>query len=80
MRQAASESRLFYVKRTRQNMQSLELKGPVPTMPELPSVTLNSLKLSMGHADLHPSMLAPSAIDKLSFMHQLVHSPAGDQP
>lgn len=48
-------------------------------MPELPSVILNSLKRSMGHADLYPSMLAPSAIDKLSFMHQLVHSPAGDQ-
>lgn len=49
-------------------------------MPELMSAALNSLKRSMGYPDLYPFMLAPSAIDKLGFVHQLVHSPAGDQP
>jgi hypothetical protein len=51
-------------------------------MPKLTSAALNSLKRSMGHPNpnLYPFVLSPSAFDKLGVVHQLVHSPAGDQP
>ncbi|NTE85612.1 zinc-binding metallopeptidase family protein [Agrobacterium rubi] len=37
------------------------------------SVALNSMQRSMGEADLYPFVLAPAVVDKLEFMHQLLH-------
>lgn len=37
------------------------------------SVALNSMQRSMGEADLYPFVLTPAVVDKLQFMHQLVH-------
>ena len=45
---------------------------------------LNSLNRSMGMGDLYPFVLTPAIIDKLGFMHDLIHGWVGasapDQP
>ncbi len=38
------------------------------------SVALNSLNRAMGQYDLYPFVLSPPAIDKLAFVHDLVHA------
>ena len=38
------------------------------------SVALNSLNRAMGQSDLYPFVLSPPAIDKLAFVHDLVHA------
>ena len=38
------------------------------------SLALNSLKRAMGLPDLYPFVLSPPAIDKLGFVHELVHA------
>lgn len=37
------------------------------------SVALNSMQRSMGEADLYPFVLTPAVVDKLQFMHLLLH-------
>jgi hypothetical protein len=37
---------------------------------------VNSLNRSMGHADLYPFVLAPRTIEKLAFIHALIHPAA----
>jgi hypothetical protein len=44
------------------------------------SVALNSVNRAMGQPDLYPFVLSPTAVDKLGFVHGLVHSPAEDPP
>lgn len=39
------------------------------------TVAVNSLNRSMGLADLYPFTLAPNVIEKLGFIHRLVHQP-----
>ncbi len=41
------------------------------------SSALNSLNRSMGHQDLYPFVLAPRVIEKLGFIHDLVHGRVG---
>ena len=36
-------------------------------------VGFNSVSSSMGHPDLHPSVLSAPALEKLAFVHALVH-------
>lgn len=45
------------------------------------TVALNSMQRSMGEADLYPFVLAPAVVDKLEFMHKLLHDkiPANQQ-
>jgi hypothetical protein len=38
---------------------------------------LNSLNRSMGHEHAYPFVLAPAAIEKLRFVHRVVHAAAG---
>jgi hypothetical protein len=38
------------------------------------SLALNNLKRAMGLPDLYPFVLSPPAIDKLGFVHELVHA------
>jgi hypothetical protein len=38
------------------------------------AVALNSLNRAMGLSDLYPFVLSPSAIDKLGFVHEVVHA------
>jgi hypothetical protein len=38
------------------------------------SLALNSLNRAMGLSDLYPFVLSPPAIDKLGFIHELVHA------
>jgi hypothetical protein len=40
------------------------------------SVALNSLNRSMGHDDAYPFALSPAVIDKLAFVHRVVHEAA----
>ncbi|HSK40759.1 MAG TPA: putative zinc-binding metallopeptidase, partial [Arenibaculum sp.] len=35
---------------------------------------VNSLNRSMGQPDLYPFVLSPAAVDKLAFVHGLVHN------
>ncbi len=37
---------------------------------------VNSLNRSMGHADLYPFVLSPAVIEKLAFIHRLIHGRA----
>lgn len=37
------------------------------------SVALNSMQRSMGEADLYPFVLTPAVVDKLEFLHKLLH-------
>jgi hypothetical protein len=37
------------------------------------SFAVNSLNRSMGQADAYPFVLAPKVMEKLGFIHQLVH-------
>lgn len=37
---------------------------------------VNSLNRSMGQPDLYPFILSPAAIEKLAFVHDLVHAGA----
>ncbi len=37
------------------------------------SVALNSMQRSMGEADLYPFVLTPAVVEKLQFIHDLVH-------
>ena len=41
------------------------------------TVALNSLNRSMGQSDVYPFALSPPAIEKLRFVHELVHAAAG---
>ncbi|MCM2433798.1 zinc-binding metallopeptidase family protein [Agrobacterium rosae] len=45
------------------------------------TVALNSMQRSMGEADLYPFVLAPAVVEKLEFMHKLLHDkiPANQQ-
>ncbi len=38
---------------------------------------VNALNRSMGQPDLYPFILSPAVIDKLGFIHDLVHAPRG---
>jgi hypothetical protein len=38
------------------------------------SLALNSLNRAMGQSDLYPFVLSRPAIDKLGFVHNLVHA------
>jgi hypothetical protein len=38
---------------------------------------VNSLNRSIGQPDLYPFILSPAVIDKLGFVHDLVHAPRG---
>jgi hypothetical protein len=38
------------------------------------SLALNSLNRAMGQSDLYPFVLSQPAIDKLGFVHDLVHA------
>ena len=46
------------------------------------SLALNSLNRAMGLSDLYPFVLSPPAIDKLGFVHELIHAvePSGRPP
>ncbi len=37
---------------------------------------MNSLNRSMGQPDLYPFVIAPKVIEKLGFVHKVVHAPA----
>jgi hypothetical protein len=37
------------------------------------TIALNSLNRSMGQPDLYPFVLSPPALEKLAFVHRLVH-------
>ncbi|MFO1079069.1 MAG: putative zinc-binding peptidase [Reyranellaceae bacterium] len=41
------------------------------------AVAINSLNRSMGQPDLYPFVLSPPAVDKLGFIHRLVHERPG---
>ncbi|WP_320199089.1 zinc-binding metallopeptidase family protein [Agrobacterium sp. rho-13.3] len=43
------------------------------------SVALNSMQRSMGEADLYPFVLTPAVVDKLQFMHDLLHGNVASQ-
>jgi hypothetical protein len=38
-------------------------------------VAINSINRSMGQPDLYPFVLSPQVIEKLGFIHELVHTP-----
>ncbi len=40
------------------------------------SWSLNMINRSMGHADLYPFVLAPAALEKMRFIHELITAPA----
>ena len=46
------------------------------------SLALNILNRAMGLSDLYPFVLSPPAIDKLGFVHELIHAvePSGRAP
>ena len=44
------------------------------------SLALNSLNRAMGKADLYPFLFPAPAIEKLGFVHDLVHAPRGGLP
>jgi len=39
------------------------------------ALLLNNLNRAMGHADAYPFVLTPAIVEKLGFVHALVHGP-----